>query len=306
MDKAELEKMLAEHRQGTDTAISKVLAAVEGLGGVVTKMKTRMDADDEKAEKDRKDKARKDAEDFKFSKREDAEEDEKYKGRHDAEETALCDMYKACGDSEEDAKEKAAKDRKDAEESEEKERKDAAEEEERKERERKDSAAVGEVADLKKQLAELQARVPQVQPRDADAAGFAAIQTRFDDVYAALGQKTPVPMQGESLLNYRRRGLLGIKKHSTTFKDAELGVVANDEATFKAVEDTIIREAGIVARSDASVEPGTLREIVKTLPSGHKETSFIGNTADWFADFSTGHNFAKIHQRNANGVALGQ
>lgn len=309
MDKEEFLKVLEEHRKTTDTAIGTALAAVESLAGSVGKIVTRMDADDKDKEKDAKDKARKDADDFKFSDRKDAEEEKSFKDRRDSEETMLCDMYKAAGDSEEEAKEKASKDRKDAEDEEAKVAKDRkdADEKEKSEKDRKDSAEG--VDGLKKALADLQKkfdeRVPEVQPRDADSAAFASHQTRYDDVYTAFGLKTPVPMQGESLLNYRRRSLMGIKQHSKTYKDAELGVAANDAVVFNAVDDAIVREAGEIARTDASVPPGTLRPIEKTLPSGHKETTFLGSTADWFSDFSTGRQFAAIQKHNANGRRAG-
>lgn len=113
--------------------------------------------------------------------------------------------------------------------------------------------------------------------------------------------KTPIPMSGESLLNYRRRGLSLLKPHSRQYKDVELGVVMNDSASFNVIADGILNEVGHIARTDASVPPGELRAVEKTMASGHKETSFLGQSADWIRDFAPGHQCAKIHQRNANG-----
>lgn len=305
MDKDEFLKLLEENNKKNDTVIGTMMSAVESLAGSLGKVVTRMDSKDKDKEKSMKDKARKDADDFKFSDRKDAEEEKSFKDRRDSEEMALCDMYKACGDSEEEAKEKAAKDRKDAEDNEAKVAKDAEEEEEKKEKAAKDSALGIENKELRERLAKLEERVPVVQPKDADSAMFASYQTRFDDVYTALGTKTPIPMSGESLLNYRRRALTGIKQHSKTYKDAELGVVINDEVSFKGIESTILNEAGEVARTDANVPSGTLRAIEKILPSGHKETTFLGKTADWFAEFSTGRQFAAVQKYNANGRRAG-
>lgn len=306
MDKEELKALLDEHRKGTDTAVATALAAVESIAGTMKVYTARLDSDDKEKEDAKKDKARKDAEDFKFGARKDDDDDKSFMDRRDAEEKALCDMYEACGDSEDDAKEKAAKDRKDAEAEEEKSAKDAAEKEEKAEKDRKDAVATGETAELKKQLADLQRkfdeRSPAVQPRDEDAKGFAAAQSRFDDVYTALGRKTPVPMQGEPLLNYRRRGLLGIKDVSKEYKDVELGVVANDSATFTIVENGMLKEIGAIARTDAAVPSGEMRAIVRTLPGGSQETTFLGHASDWMSEFGTGRQFANIHQRNANGV----
>lgn len=306
MEKHELEAMLAEHRKGTDTAIATALAAVESVAGSMKTVLTRMDSDDKDKEDAKKDKARKDAEDFKFGARKDDDDDKSFMDRRDAEEKALCDMYEACGDSEDDAKKKAFKDRKDAEAEEEKSEKDRKDAEEKAEKDRKDAVAGDVVAGLTKQLDELkrkfEERAPAVQPRDEDAKGFAAAQSRFDDVYTALGRKTPVPMQGESLLNYRRRSLLGIKDVSKEYKDVELGVVANDSATFGIVENGMLKEIGAIARTDASVPSGTIREIVKQLPGGSEETTFLCHPSDWMGEFSTGRQFANIHQRNANGV----
>lgn len=305
MEKTELEAILAENRKSTDTAIATITAGLESLAGSVGKIVARMDSDDKEKEEGRKDRARKDAEEHKFSDRKDEDSDDDYKARHDAEETALCDMYKAAGDSEEDAKEKAAKDRKDAEDEEARVAKDRKDNEDKEEKERKDSATDQTIADLKKQIEELKARSPSVQPKDEDAVGFANAQQRFDDVCTLLGRKTPVPMQGESLLNYRRRGLNTLKDVSKRFKDIELGVVMNDSVGFNIIEDEMLKEIDKIARTDAAVPVGTLREVKKKLPGGHDAVEFLGNAADWMAEFSTGKQFAKLHRHNANGHRAG-
>lgn len=306
MDKDELLKLLGTHKEETDTAIKTVLGAVESLTGSVKIITTRFDADDEKAAKDRKDSAKGRMDNFKFSKKDAAEDDDKYKEKHDAEEKALYDAMCESGMDAAEA-EKTAKDaRKDAEEEESKEAKKDADEKEAKEREAHDSALGVENkklrADLDALTAKLDKRVPEVLPRDQDSAAFGAIQTRYDEAFTGLGMKTPIPMHGESLLNYRKRAVIDLKKHSKTFKSAEINVAAADEALFTPIENIVIKEALEIARSDATVPPGTLREVDTLLPSGHRQKTFFGNPGDWMADFAPSLRFANIKQYNANGV----
>jgi 8-oxo-dGTP pyrophosphatase MutT (NUDIX family) len=302
MDKETFEKMLKEHQTNTDTAIKGILSVVEGLTAPVKALVARADSEDEEKAKAAKDRARKDAEEMKFTKRADADDDEEYKAKHDAEEEAMKDAFKACGDSDEEAAKKAADARKNAEEEDEKAAKDAEEEA----KAAKDAAAGEVVAGLKKQLEDLQKkfdeRAPAIQPKDHDPVAFGKAQSAFDEVCSALAISTPVPMAGESLLAYRKRGIVELKKYSTTFKDADVGVAAVDEGIFAPIERTVLSEALIAARSPASVPAGTLREVARTLPTGHKTTEFVGNPADWMADFAPSLRFANIQPHNANGV----
>lgn len=213
----------------------------------------------------------------------------------------MCDAMMESGKDEAEAK-KDAKGRRDAAEKEEEDaRKDKARKDEE-DKARKDSVGLGlENKALRERLEKLEGRVPEVQPKDADVKAFGAVQSRFDEVFSALAMNTPRPMQGESLLNYRKRGVIELKKFSTTFKDAEINVAAADEGIFTPVEKIILGEAMAMARSDATVPPGTLREVPEVLPGGHKGLKFYGNPADWMADFAPSLRFAAIQKHNANG-----
>jgi 8-oxo-dGTP pyrophosphatase MutT (NUDIX family) len=116
---------------------------------------------------------------------------------------------------------------------------------------------------------------------DDDHARLADAWTRTDDVCTAFGVKTPRPMPGESSMQFRRRVAKSLQEHSKTWKAVDLSSAAfADEAAFGIAESQILAEAAAVARSPASVKPGELREITKTV-RGHEVTEFVGDPRSW-------------------------
>ena len=143
-----------------------------------------------------------------------------------------------------------------------------------------------DMAALRRQLAELGARIP-LQPSDADYARMADAQARADAVCLAFGDSASRPLQGETYDAYRVRLLTPLKKHSPAWKDVDLAAISRaDAATFKIAEDAIYADAAAAARNPASAEDGALRMIKRDLPSGHRETTFYGRPSSWMSRFS--------------------
>ena len=235
-------------------------------------LKARKDADDkEKEEAERADKARKDADDKlsaiadavgSLAKRMDAWEEEKKadKARKDAEEKEAEEKAKADAEACE-AEEKAKAD---------KAKKDAEEEEEKK---RADAAAKAD-ADLASRLAAVESRLPRALT-DAEVALFADAQSRADSVMAAFGKQAPRPLDGESLLGYRRRLANMLKEHSPDCKDANLAAIADDTA-FGIIETRIYKDALEAAKNPVDMQEGELRPIHRTDAAGRRITEWVG------------------------------
>lgn len=148
------------------------------------------------------------------------------------------------------------------------------------------------------EIAGVKAAMPK-QLTDEDHDKFSAAQARADAVYSGFGKSAPRPLQGESLLAYRRRLLTDLKEHSADWKNSDLRVVAVDDATMAIAENQIYAAATIAVRNPASVPLGMLREIKTKNDAGHTLTSFVGSPSAWMTRFApTGRAVRQINQPN--------
>lgn len=132
-------------------------------------------------------------------------------------------------------------------------------------------------------------------PED-EARSLAEEQVRADAVYAAHGSAASRPMQGESLLGYRRRLAEGMQKHSLAWKGIDLATLPAPALDLAA--QSIYADAAAAARNPADVPEGTLREIVTTDSTGRRITSFAGEPRTWMAQFSA-------NRRRVTGISNG-
>lgn len=157
-----------------------------------------------------------------------------------------------------------------------------AEDEERADKSRKDSAAIMD------RIARVESMLPR-QVTDAEYAAMADAQAGADKVYAAFGDSAPRPLQGEDLINYRRRLATGLKGHSTAWKGIDLGKLPG-EALDIAVGQ-IYSDAMTAARNPSDVPEGQLRAILSTDETGRRHTSFVGQPRSWMRDFAPSQRF---------------
>lgn len=293
MDKelqARLDAIAAGNKENA-TTLATLMAGFEKVLPVIHGLKSRADADDEKAMEKTKTDARKDADGFNFSARKDDDDDKSFTERHDAEESALCDSLIAAGEKEDKARKDAKGRRDEAEKAEATARKDAEEEKARKDAEEKarvDAAGKPDPA-LLARIAELEATIkaPKVLPSDDEVNAFGAYQSRADSVYTKLGTRAPMPHPGhQSLAEYRRSILADLKKHSARYKDAEIGVAAVDSALFKTVEDGIFEDALKFASSPARIPAGELRMKTTRADSGHIINEWEGSSSAWMDEIA--------------------
>jgi hypothetical protein len=208
---------------------------------------SRMDAFEE-SEKERE-KARTDRKAKKDAKRADKQ------AKKDAQVKADADKAKADAD----------KAKKDAEEAEEKKRADAEEE-------------------VRKRIADVEQRLPK-QMTDADYAAMADAQVTADKIFLMHGKRAPRPLDGQTLIAYRRFLASSLKEHSAAWKAIDLNVIADDVA-FSNVEKTIYADALQAGLNPVSPSEDFLMEIIKEDVTGRKISEFVGKPTAWMNQFT--------------------
>ena len=133
-------------------------------------------------------------------------------------------------------------------------------------------------AEIDRMKAEL--RRIQEPPGAADAEALEAAHVKADAIYCMHGERAPLPIAGESPLQFRRRMLNGIKQHSPRYRDEPvfgLGPVA-----IEAVERQVYQDA-----ADASGDkPGFLVAHKERDESGRTITKWYGDPACWMGHFT--------------------
>ena len=140
--------------------------------------------------------------------------------------------------------------------------------------------------------AALQARISAVEsaiPKpvsDADYAEMAEVQAQADSVASAFGDSAPRPLQGETLLAYRKRLASKFKTHSDTYSSIDLTAI-NDAALFTIAEKQIYRDAMDAARNPKLSEMEGLREIKQRDQTGRQISTFVGKPNAWTSQFKS-------------------
>ena len=121
---------------------------------------------------------------------------------------------------------------------------------------------------------------------DADYAAMADAQARADSVACAFGDSAPRPLQGETLLAYRKRLAAGFKAHSAAWKDVDLHAIA-DSAVLAIAEKQIYADADEAGRHPAAPIDGGLREIIRRDSAGRQISTFVGKPSAWMDQFKS-------------------
>jgi 8-oxo-dGTP pyrophosphatase MutT (NUDIX family) len=249
-DAAAQAKKDADDKEKDDAAKAKADAEAETLDKTLKcmdAMQKRMDAWDE-SEKEKETK--------KADKR--ARKDAAKAAKADAEK-AKADADKAKADA--DEKEKADKEKADAE-----------------------KAKADAEGDVRKRIADVEARLPK-QMTDADYSAMADAQSKADRVCLMHGTRAPRPMDGENILAYRRRLAAGLKDHSLAWKGVDLRAIA-DEVAFTNIENTIYADAEMAGLHPVASSEDFLREITETDVTGRKLSKFVGRPSAWMNQFA--------------------
>ena len=131
---------------------------------------------------------------------------------------------------------------------------------------------------LTRRLADLESRVRDLT--DEDYAALSDAQSRADSVARAYGETTPRPMQGESVMGYRRRLAARYQPKSKQYAGVNLRSVT-DPSLFGIVEAAIYTDALTAANAAADLPMNRLREVTSKSAAGHTIVEFRGQTAAW-------------------------
>jgi hypothetical protein len=114
---------------------------------------------------------------------------------------------------------------------------------------------------------------------------LAKVQSRADDVFVQFGERAPMPLMGETSIDYRRRLIGQLAKHSDRWKDKRVDSL--DEGLFSEIENQVYADAVVRARTPNDIPMGRLRQIGPVRnETGHMVTTFVGNDAHFVRGFT--------------------
>jgi 8-oxo-dGTP pyrophosphatase MutT (NUDIX family) len=140
------------------------------------------------------------------------------------------------------------------------------------------------IEEVRKSVADVASRLPR-QMTDADYAAMADSQVRADRIFSMHGKRAPRSLDGETLINYRRRLASELKQHSSAWKDIDLKVIS-DDAAFGLIENTIYSDAEHAGLHPVSDDADFLREIKTKDVTGREISTFVGKPSAWMNQFS--------------------
>lgn len=118
---------------------------------------------------------------------------------------------------------------------------------------------------------------------DAEASEYADAQAKADSVYGAFGKAASRPLQGESLLGYRKRLLKGLKGYSDSYKGIDLSEIKN--AALLALAEKQIFSDALAAAKSPTVYGDQLVEHRTVDRAGRTVSTFSGSMSAWLDDF---------------------
>jgi cobalamin biosynthesis protein CobT len=273
-----LADMIRDACSKMDDGVKRMDARMDAIEDSQKRFDARMDAakkdedEDEKRDDSYEDEKREDArkDEDEDEKRDDSDEDEK------REDTRRKDARKDAAKKDEDEDEKR-------DDSDEDEKRDDSDEDEDEKVADYAPISKAEAAELRAQIARLQARAPAIIT-DAERDRFAAVQEQAEPAFQAFGDRAPAPLQGETVTQYKRRLGSKMQVHSTKWKDARLSAVS-DEFMLDAVLDDIYADSLAAARRGVDVPVGQLRARERS-SGGHTIIEYEGYADSWMNGFA--------------------
>ncbi|EAA4605635.1 NUDIX hydrolase [Salmonella enterica subsp. enterica serovar Kisangani] len=202
---------------------------------------------------------------------------------------------KARADAEEQAKKEA----------EEKAKADEAAEEQRKadeaaaEEQRKADEAAAEEQRKADEAAEEQRKADEAAEKERNDSALAEAQAKADSAFSACGKNAPAPFSGENALDYRKRALIAMQKHSPAHKDVNIRAIA-DSATLAVLEDAIFSAARQSIEKEMMSTQGQLHKRVRNDEAGRRITEYQGDPNVWLSAFKIpGRRLAKINTQGS-------
>jgi len=134
---------------------------------------------------------------------------------------------------------------------------------------------------------------------DEEEAKYADAQAKADSVFASFGKSASRPLQGESLIAYRKRLLRGLQSYSDTYKDVNLIKEIKGEKMLSIAEKQIFNDALKMAKSPTVFANDAEYEIKERDASGRTITKFKGGFG-WLDSFKVPAQRVKEFNLNNN------
>lgn len=208
---------------------------------------------------------------------------------------------KARADAEEQAKKEAEEKAKADEAAEEQRKADEAAAKEAEEKAKADEAAAKAAEEKAKadSEAEEQRKAAEEAEKERNDSALAEAQAKADSAFSACGKNAPAPFSGENALDYRKRALIAMQKHSPAHKDVNIRAIA-DSATLAVLEDAIFSAARQSIEKEMMSTQGQLHKRIRNDEAGRRITEYQGDPNVWLSAFKIpGRRLAKINTQGS-------
>jgi len=208
---------------------------------------------------------------------------------------------KARADAEEQAKKEAEEKAKADEAAEEQRKADEAAAKEAEEKAKADEAAAKDAEEKAKadSEAEEQRKADEEAEKERNDSALAEAQAKADSAFSACGKNAPAPFSGENALDYRKRALIAMQKHSPAHKDVNIRAIA-DSATLAVLEDAIFSAARQSIEKEMMSTQGQLHKRIRNDEAGRRITEYQGDPNVWLSAFKIpGRRLAKINTQGS-------
>jgi hypothetical protein len=118
---------------------------------------------------------------------------------------------------------------------------------------------------------------------DAQHARYADVQAKADSIFAAFGKSASRPLQGESVVAYRKRLLRGLQGYSDAYKSVNVRAIS-DKALLDIAEKQIFADALAAAKNPVAYGD-QLIEHRSTDRAGRTISTFTGSVSAWLDQF---------------------
>ncbi|ELH6540255.1 DUF2213 domain-containing protein [Escherichia coli] len=208
---------------------------------------------------------------------------------------------KARADAEDQAKKEAEEKAKADEAAEEQRKADEAAAKEAEEKAKADEAAAKDAEEKAKadSEAEEQRKADEEAEKERNDSALAEAQAKADSAFSACGKNAPAPFSGENALDYRKRALIAMQKHSPAHKDVNIRAIA-DSATLAVLEDAIFSAARQSIEKEMMSTQGQLHKRIRNDEAGRRITEYQGDPNVWLSAFKIpGRRLAKINTQGS-------
>ena len=208
---------------------------------------------------------------------------------------------KARADAEEQAKKEAEEKAKADKAAEEQRKADEAAAKEAEEKAKADEAAAKDAEEKAKadSEAEEQRKADEEAEKERNDSALAEAQAKADSAFSACGKNAPAPFSGENALDYRKRALIAMQKHSPAHKDVNIRAIA-DSATLAVLEDAIFSAARQSIEKEMMSTQGQLHKRIRNDEAGRRITEYQGDPNVWLSAFKIpGRRLAKINTQGS-------